>query len=78
MFSTIKLVAMGVGLLALVGAWYGVKRHYENIGYEKALSHVESANKGAIDARDKAVLPVKECYDAGRDWDVVRGVCLEQ
>lgn len=68
--------AVLLAVVAAIGTAYGVWHHkVYNRGYDAALSAVQSANKEAIDARDTAVLPVKECFDSGREWDVTRGVC---
>jgi hypothetical protein len=72
----IRLI-MGAALLAGIGGGFlFVKVHYENIGYEKAISKIAAKDEKAVDDVRAAKNKVDECFNSGRNWDAVRGLCV--
>lgn len=70
-----KLAIGGVAALAAGGAFVGVKVHYTNQGYQRALDDIAADNKEAIDAADQARARVRDCRTSGGVWDAANGIC---
>ena len=61
----------------VVASWGWVKVHYEKVGYQKALAAIAAQDLKAKGKADEAHKTVSDCFDAGGDWDVARGVCVK-
>lgn len=71
-----RTIAITVAIIAGVGiGWLVFAKHYENIGYAKAIHAIAAQDRRAIDARNNALETVKACRDSGRVWNVSDGVC---
>lgn len=60
---------------AIGGGFLYVKIHYEDIGYNKALTAVAAKDQGALDRVKKAKIGVDDCQEFGGTWDTVTGRC---
>lgn len=70
-----KIIEYGIILAVVSGLCVYVKVHYEDIGYNKAITAVATGDKEASDAAAKARAKVVECDRMGGNWDVTNGVC---
>jgi hypothetical protein len=70
----IGMTLLATAILGGYALWHN--KVYSN-GYEAAIAHVASQNKGAKDAVRKATKNVSDCYAANGNWSVERGLCLE-
>lgn len=64
--------AIVVGVLI---GWVAFAKHYENIGYQKAIAAVAAQDRKALDHVNTALESVKACRSSGGTWSVPDGVC---
>lgn len=79
--SLLNKVSLLVGIGLFFAALWGVTtRHYYNKGWyagQDALqASVEKRNHDAARHAQEARNEMDKCYDANRDWDQSRGVCI--
>lgn len=70
-----KLIEYAIILVMVSGLCTYLVVHYENIGYNRAITEVNTANKRASDAAAQARFNVEDCNNSGGTWDVTSGVC---
>ena len=71
-----RTIAITVAIIAGVGiGWLVFARHYENIGYAKAIHAIAAQDQRAINEKDKALETVHACRNSGRTWNVSSGMC---
>jgi hypothetical protein len=64
-------------LAALIASsWVGIKIHYENVGYQKAIHAIAAQDGAAKKEADRAKDTVEKCFADGGDWSVADGVCI--
>ncbi len=61
--------------LVLSGSFVGWSIHQYNKGYSAAIYAIARKDKEAIDAADEASKVVSQCFDSGRTWDDIGGLC---
>lgn len=73
-----KYIAIaGIVAVAGGGLWLTTKIKYERIGYQKALTAIAAQDLKAKGKADETHKTVSDCFDAGGDWDVIRGLCAK-
>jgi len=70
-----QLVLVVSLLIAAALGFLWLKVHYEDIGYNKAMSAIAAQDKKAVERSNNARQTVRECFDSGGTWDVSNGVC---
>lgn len=73
-----KIIGYGIVAVVVSGALLYAKIHYEDIGYQKAITEINQANERANQNAQNARSKVDDCFASGRTWDVARGVCVAQ
>ena len=76
--SVAKLVIYGVVALTLSGGVTWFYFHIEDIGWRKALTKVETNDKGKADEAVRAASTVHDCFNRGGVWIVQTGKCEPQ
>lgn len=66
-----KLIGVGVLILAIGIAWFSFAKYYEHKGRDKIIAQ----DQGAVTNAKAKIKNVDDCYAAGRSWDSTRGVC---
>ena len=65
----------GAIIIGALISWAVFAKHYENIGYQKALSAIAAQDQKVKGKTDAAHKSVQDCFDSGGDWDVTSGLC---
>ena len=74
-FFTSKIGMYVLFAVAALGAVWWFIAHEQNIGWRKALTHIETNDKKAGEQADEGAIDVDRCYDAGGVWISSTGKC---
>lgn len=70
-----KVVVYGALALIVVGVLLGVRQHYIDAGWNKAMVAVKKQNDRAADAADHVQQKTDKCNESNGFWDVITQNC---
>lgn len=70
-----KLVAYGALVLIVIGVLLGVRQHFINEGWNRAIASVKKQNDAAAEAADRVQERARKCDESNGYWDVITQNC---
>jgi hypothetical protein len=78
--SSLAAKAIVYAVLAAIvgGALLGIRQHYVNLGWHKAIAAVKKQDDRAVAAADKVQATTAKCDETNGFWDVITQNCKLQ
>lgn len=70
-----KAIVYAVIAAIVGGALLGIRQHYVNLGWHKAISAVKKQDDRAAAAADRVIDNAKKCDESNGYWDVITQNC---
>jgi hypothetical protein len=76
-FIPLRYWLYGAAALAIIVGAIGLRAHFVNQGWDRALEAVKTQDATAKAAASTAQSKVDRCYEAGNAWSTISGTCTE-
>ncbi len=70
-----RLIAVGVVVVAIGGAFAGWSIHEYNLGSRDTINAIAAKDQAALERVQVGAATIAACRASGKTWDVVTGTC---